>query len=167
VNPRKRRAVRATTVAVAPPAPVPVSTGGIFPVKGAYDFGGADARFGAWRAGHKHQGQDISAVEGTPVVAPKSGVIHWRAYQADGAGYYLVLDVADEDFMYVFMHLRQGSLLVSKGDTVTAGQQIAQVGNTGRSFGAHLHFELWQGVWYGGGDPIDPLPTLKSWQAAG
>jgi murein DD-endopeptidase MepM/ murein hydrolase activator NlpD len=164
VNPRKRRAVRATTVQVAPPAPV-VASSGVFPVQGTYDFGGADARFGAGRQGHTHQGQDIAAAEGTPVVAPKTGTIHWRAYQAAGAGYYLVLDADGEDFMYVFMHLRQGSMLVSKGDHVAAGQQIAQVGNTGRSFGAHLHFEIWQGVWYGGGRPIDPLPILRAWAA--
>ena len=108
---------------------------GIFPVQGPYDFGGKDARFGAARSGHIHQGQDVAAAEGTPLVAPKAGTIHWRAYQAGGAGYYLVLDADGEDFMYVFMHLRQGSLLVSKGDHVAAGQQIGQVGNTGSSSG--------------------------------
>jgi murein DD-endopeptidase MepM/ murein hydrolase activator NlpD len=170
VNPRGRRAVRATTVEVAPPAPAPapaVAGNGIFPVQGAYSFGGPGARFGAARSGHIHQGQDVAAAEGTPLVAPKAGTIHWRAYQAGGAGYYLVLDADGEDFMYVFMHLREGSLLVSKGDHVTAGQQIAQVGNTGSSEGAHLHFEVWEGAWYGGGHPIDPLPILKSWEAAG
>jgi len=167
VNPRGRRAVRATTVEVAPPAPAPAVAGnGVFPVKGPYDFGGRDSRFGASRTGHIHQGQDVAAAEGTPLVAPKSGTIHWRAYQAGGAGYYLVLDADGEDFMYVFMHLRQGSLLVAKGDRVTAGQQIAQVGNTGSSEGPHLHFEVWDGVWYGGGHPIDPLPILKAWEAA-
>ena len=163
VNPRKRRVVRATTVQVAPP-PAVVSEG-VFPVAGSYSLGGAGSRFGASRTGHTHQGQDVAAAEGTPVVAPKAGTIHWRAYQADGAGYYLVLDVDGEDLMYVFMHLRRGSILVSKGDPVAAGQQIAQVGNTGRSFGAHLHFEIWDGVWYGGGRPIDPLPFLRGWAA--
>lgn len=170
INPRGRRAVRATTVAVAPPAPAPdpaVAGNGIFPVRGPYDFGGKDSRFGAPRTGHIHQGQDVAAAEGTPLVAPKAGTIHWRAYQAGGAGYYLVLDADGEDFMYVFMHLRQGSLLVSKGDHVAAGEQIAQVGNTGSSEGPHLHFEVWQGAWYAGGHPIDPRPVLQSWAAAG
>ncbi|MGH2980273.1 MAG: peptidoglycan DD-metalloendopeptidase family protein [Solirubrobacterales bacterium] len=164
VNPRKRRVVRATTVNVAPPATV-VPSDGVFPVAGAYSMGGKDGGFGAPRSGHTHQGQDIAAAEGTPVVAPKAGTVHWRAYQAAGAGYYVVLDANGEDFMYVFMHLRKGSVLVSRGDHVAAGQQIAQVGNTGRSFGAHLHFEVWKGVWYGGGKPIDPLPVLRSWEA--
>jgi murein DD-endopeptidase MepM/ murein hydrolase activator NlpD len=166
INPNKRRLVRATTMEVAQPAPAPAAAAnGVFPVMGAYDFGGADAHFGAPRSGHTHQGQDVAAAEGTPVVAPKAGTIHWRAYQADGAGYYLVLDADGENYMYVFMHLRQGSLLVSKGDHVAAGQQIGQVGNTGRSFGAHLHFEIWDGIWYGGGHAIDPLPILKAWEA--
>jgi murein DD-endopeptidase MepM/ murein hydrolase activator NlpD len=166
VNPRGKRAVRATTVAVAAPAPPAAASAGVFPVKGPYSFGGADGRFGAPRSGRTHQGQDLSAAEGTPVIAPKAGTIHWRAYQAEGGGYYLVLDVDGEDVMYAFMHLRQGSLLVSKGDQVAAGQPIAQVGNTGRSFGAHLHFEIWEGAWYNGGHPIDPLPFLKAWEAA-
>jgi murein DD-endopeptidase MepM/ murein hydrolase activator NlpD len=168
INPRGRKAVRATTVEVAPvaPAPAAVTGNGVFPVQGPYNFGGKDSRFGAPRTGHIHQGQDVAAAEGTPLVAPKAGTIHWRAYQAGGAGYYLVLDADGEDFMYVFMHLRQGSLLVSKGDRVIAGQQIAQVGNTGSSEGAHLHFEVWEGAWYGGGHPIDPLPILKFWEAA-
>jgi murein DD-endopeptidase MepM/ murein hydrolase activator NlpD len=163
INPRGRRAVRATTVE----APAAVTGNGVFPIQGPYDFGGRDSRFGAPRSGHIHQGQDVAAAEGTPLVAPKAGTIHWRAYQAGGAGYYLVLDADGEDFMYVFMHLRQGSLLVSKGGHVAAGQQIAQVGNTGSSSGPHLHFEVWQGAWYAGGHPIDPLPVLQSWEAAG
>ena len=40
------------------------------------------ARFGAGRTGHVHQGQDIVAAEGTPVVTPVAGIVHWRAYQA-------------------------------------------------------------------------------------
>jgi murein DD-endopeptidase MepM/ murein hydrolase activator NlpD len=166
VNPRGKRAVRATTVEVAPPAPPAASSSGVFPVQGPYTFGGAGSRFGAGRTGHTHQGQDVAAAEGTPLVAPKNSTVHWRAYQADGAGYYLVLDVDGEDYMHVFMHLRQGSLLVSKGDHVAAGQPIAQVGNTGGSSGPHLHFEIWEGVWWGGGHPIDPLPVLKAWEAA-
>ena len=63
-------AVAATPVPLVP-APAP-SPGGpaVFPIAGAFDFGGADARFGAGREGHIHEGQDIIAAAGTPVVAP-------------------------------------------------------------------------------------------------
>ena len=134
-----------------------------FPVAGAYGLGGRDARFGAPRAGHTHQGHDISAARGTPVVAPYSGVVSWVRYQRGGAGHYVVLH-ADDDLDYVFMHLRRGSILVAAGQRVVAGEQLGEVGNSGRSFGAHLHFEVWVGGWFEkGGAPVDPLPLLQDW----
>ena len=135
-----------------------------FPVAGPYSLGGEDSRFGAARRGHTHQGQDISAPEGTPVVAPWAGTVEAVKYQAGGAGHYVVLDGDGEDRDYVFMHLRQGSVLVTKGAPVAKGQQLAEVGNTGSSSGAHLHFEIWiDGGWYTGGRPTDPLPFLQAW----
>jgi murein DD-endopeptidase MepM/ murein hydrolase activator NlpD len=145
-----------------PPAPV-VTVSGIFPVQGAYTFGGADARFGAGRTGHVHQGQDIIAAEGTPVVTPVAGIVYWRAYQAAGAGYYVVIR-GDDGRDYAFMHFQAGSTVVEKGQRVAAGQRIASVGNTGDSQGAHLHFEIWPDGWYAdGSQPIDPLPQLLAW----
>lgn len=177
---RLRRSARApgrvALRVVAPPAPAPSAPrstppgattrpGGLFPVQGAYSFGGPDARFGAGRAGHVHQGQDVMAAEGTPLVSPRAGVVYWRAYQAAGAGNYLVIR-ADDGRDLVFMHLRDGSLTVDKGAAVAAGQRIGEVGNTGRSFGAHLHFEIWPGGWYAkGSSPVDPLPQLQAWAA--
>jgi murein DD-endopeptidase MepM/ murein hydrolase activator NlpD len=132
-----------------------------FPVAGAFDWGGPDARFGAKRRGHTHQGQDLAAAAGTPVVAPYRGVVTAVQYQARGAGLYVVLDSADYD--YVFMHLRTGSILVDEGQRVRTGQQLGEVGSTGESSGPHLHFEVWMGAWYAGGHPIDPLPLLQTW----
>lgn len=135
-----------------------------FPVAGAHSLGGPDSRFGAPRKGHDHQGQDITAAEGTPVVAPRGGLITWRAYQAEGAGYYLVLAGEGEPYNYVFMHLQRGSILVDEGDRVRTGQALAKVGNTGSSSGPHLHFEVWHGPWSKGGRPVDPLPRLLAWE---
>jgi murein DD-endopeptidase MepM/ murein hydrolase activator NlpD len=159
-DPAGYRAVRGTTVAVSPPAP---STDHRFPVAGAHNFGGPSARFGASRTGHTHQGQDIMAAQGTPVVAPHAGRVTWVAYQAKAAGYYIVITSAGEPYTYVFMHLQAGSTVVKSGQQVTIGQRIAAVGATGDADGPHLHFEIWDGPWYNGGHPIDPLPFLERW----
>lgn len=139
-----------------------------FPLGGPFTYGGADARFGTQRDGHTHQGQDLPAAEGTPVLAPRGGLIKAVRYQADGAGHYVVLDGAGEQRDYVFMHLRAGSIPVREGQTVRTGQRIGEVGSTGRSSGAHLHFEIWDGGdWYSGGRPVDPLPSLREWARLG
>ena len=138
-----------------------------FPLDGPFTYGGADGRFGAERKGHSHRGQDLAAAEGTPVRAPRGGVVKAVQYQAAGAGHYVVLDGAGEDRDYVFMHLRTGSIPVREGQSVRTGQRIGEVGNTGRSFGAHLHFEVWTGGgWYSGGRAVDPLPLLRAWDPA-
>lgn len=162
-KPAKRR--RAPKPKPAPKAPAPAPTSDhVFPVQGPFSFGGKDSRFGAGRKGHTHQGQDLSAAEGTPLVAPWDSTVEVVKYQAGGAGYYVVLDGNGEDRDYVFMHLRKGSTLVKVGETVRKGQRFAEVGNTGSSSGAHLHFEIWvDGGWYTGGRPIDPLPFLQAW----
>jgi murein DD-endopeptidase MepM/ murein hydrolase activator NlpD len=134
-----------------------------FPIAGAFSWGGADARFGAKRKGHRHQGQDLPAATGTPVVSPHAGVVETVDYQRHGAGNYVVIHSDGERYDYVFMHLRGGSVRVLVGDHVRTGQQLAEVGSTGEASGPHLHFEVWVGGWYVGGHPIDPLPLLKSW----
>ena len=137
-----------------------------FPLSGPFDYGGDGSRFGAPRRGHRHQGQDLAAAEGTTVVAPRGGVVESVQYQAGGAGHYVVLDGEGEDRDYVFMHLRDDSIVVREEQRVRTGQALAEVGNTGRSFGPHLHFEVWVGGWFQrGGEPIDPLPLLRAWDA--
>ena len=134
-----------------------------FPLVGNFPYGDAGSRFGAPRSGHTHQGQDIAAPEGTPVVAPRGGRVTSVAYQAEGAGHYVVVDGAGENRNYVFMHLQAGSIQVKQGQWVRTGKRLGNVGNSGRSFGAHLHFEIWNGPWYGGGEPVDPYHLLRSW----
>lgn len=172
VDPAGNALVRTATASgrsalkVAGVTPVKVGSG-VFPVRGPWSFGGEDARFGAERGERGHQGQDLIAAEGTPLVSPRAGFVYWKAYQGDGAGHYLVIR-GDDGRDYVFMHLKSDSMLVGRQDPVTAGQQIAQVGNTGRSFGAHLHFEIWPTGWYAkGSQPIDPRPDLEAWAASG
>jgi murein DD-endopeptidase MepM/ murein hydrolase activator NlpD len=137
----------------------------VFPIAGAFSWGNEGSRFGAKREGHSHQGQDLAAAEGTPVVAPRGGVVEAVGYQARGAGHYVIVDGEGEDYDYAFMHLQTGSIPVKQGDQVRTGQLIGLVGTTGRSSGPHLHFEIWVGGWYAGGQPIDPLPLLQVWAA--
>ncbi len=149
------------------PSPSPVTGSGTFPILGAFSFGGDDARFGAGRDGHIHQGQDVIAAEGTPLVAPLPGFVYWIAFQEGGAGHYVV-ERADDGRDYVFMHLETGSITVAKGDRLAQGQQFGKVGSTGSSSGPHLHFEIWPDGWYSSktSAPIDPLPQLQAWAAA-
>jgi len=147
------------------PAPAPSPAGpGVFPVAGVFDFGGPGARFGAGRTGHTHEGQDIMAAAGTPVVAPYPGTISRTSFQASGAGEYVVLDATDGRD-YFFAHCARGSTAVTEGATVAAGQPLCRVGATGTTSGAaHLHFEVWNIGWrVAGGHPIDPLPELRTW----
>jgi murein DD-endopeptidase MepM/ murein hydrolase activator NlpD len=156
-----RLALQVTPPPAAAPAP---AVSGIFPVQGAYTMGDG---FGAARSGHSHQGQDLLAAAGTPVVTPVAGVIHWRAYQKGGAGNYVIVR-GDDGRDYAFMHFLDGSTVVEKGQRVAAGQRLASVGSTGYSTGPHLHFEIWPDGWYASKDsrPIDPLPDLLAWASA-
>ncbi len=157
-----RRTVARFPITVTAPAPVAAVSTGVFPIQGAWSFGEG---FGAARKGHLHQGVDVIAAEGTPLVSPVAGSVFFRKIQAGGAGHYLV--IRDRDGVdYVFMHLVAGSERVDRGDLVRAGQAIGRVGSTGDAHGAHLHFELWPGGWYApGSSPIDPLPQLRAWAA--
>jgi peptidoglycan hydrolase-like protein with peptidoglycan-binding domain len=134
-----------------------------FPVPGPHNFGGPDARFGAPRVGHTHQGQDIPAACGQKEVAEETGVLKVNAYQASGAGYYVVIHGALSGTDAVYMHLQAASP-IAVGSNVTVGEVIGKVGDTGDAEGCHLHFERWSAPgWYVGGAPYDPLPELTYW----
>jgi murein DD-endopeptidase MepM/ murein hydrolase activator NlpD len=127
-------------------------------VQGTHDYGTATNAFGG---GREHQGQDILAACGTPVVAALGGEVTLTRFQ-ERAGNYVVIK-ADDGTSQAYMHLLEPAT-VTKGDRVTAGQALGQVGQTGRTTACHLHFELWTTPgWYEGGVAIDPLPLLKAW----
>ena len=130
-----------------------------FPLIGAHDYAEAAARFGGGRG---HQGQDVFADCGTPVVAARGGVVKFREFQS-AAGNYVVIDGARTDVDFAYMHLREAAL-VHVGERVRTGQPIGFVGATGRASGCHLHFEEWSAPgWYSGGSAFDPLPDLRAW----
>jgi murein DD-endopeptidase MepM/ murein hydrolase activator NlpD len=149
---------------------LPLATGAFelvdakFPIRGKHTYGTGIAAFGSQRNGHSHQGQDVFAACGTPLVAARGGVVKLNKFESN-AGNYLVIDGAGTDFDYVYMHLREPSPL-KKGAVVLTGQAIGEVGQTGDATACHLHFEIWTGPgWYTGGQPIDPLAALKLWDA--
>ncbi len=149
------------------PAPTPEPTApssGVFPIRGAYTFGGDGARFGAGRVGRTHEGQDVIGASGLPVVAPLAGEVRYVDYQAAGGGRYIILR-ANNGWDMMFAHCQYASAAVKPGDRVKAGDRLCLVGSTGISSGPHLHFELWPNGWRDspGTKPIDPLPQLKLW----
>jgi murein DD-endopeptidase MepM/ murein hydrolase activator NlpD len=110
-----------------------------------------------YRWGALHAGVDIAAPIGTPIYAAASGVVK-RAGAATGFGLAVYI-LGDDGSVTVYGHVNQ--YFVSAGERVSAGEQIAEVGNRGQSTGPHLHFEVHpHGVMYGGS--IDPVPWLNA-----
>ena len=137
------------TSAPVPGVPSPAQSaaeGAVFPVQGTHSFGGPENRFGAPRNGYYHEGQDVLTAEGTPDVAPYAGDDHAGDQPAEGAGYYAV-EHTPSGFDFMFAHCMANSFPVKAGQSVTAGQQICQAGQTGDATGPHLHFEMWVGGW--------------------
>ena len=138
-------------------------TGGVFPIRGEHDYGNSGSGFGNAR-GRPHNGHDVFAACGTPLVAAVGGKVRYAGYHS-AAGHYIVIDGAEPDQDYVYMHL-QSPPSYATGDTVGTGARIGLVGETGNARGCHLHFELWSAPgWYEGGRPFDPLPQLKAWDS--
>ncbi|HHF3866346.1 TPA: murein DD-endopeptidase MepM [Haemophilus influenzae] len=99
-----------------------------------------------------HKGVDFSVSQGTPVIAPADGTVEKVAYQAGGAGRYVMLRHGRE-YQTVYMHLSKS--LVKAGQIVKKGERIALSGNTGISTGPHLHYEF-----HINGRAVNPL-TVK------
>lgn len=100
-----------------------------------------------------HKGFDIAATEGTPVCASLGGVVIEASTGYNGGyGYKVVVDHGN-GITTVYAHCSK--LLVSVGQRVSTGQVIAKVGNTGRSTGPHLHFEIRVN-----GNYVDPEPYI-------
>ena len=104
--------------------------------------------------GKPHSGNDIAAAEGTPVLAPMEGTVNdaftteetvqWRINFAAIFGECLILRHLDSDGellgFTLYAHGSAGSLQVAKGDSVSQGQVLMNIGSTGQSTGPHLHW---------------------------
>jgi murein DD-endopeptidase MepM/ murein hydrolase activator NlpD len=98
-----------------------------------------------------HCGLDIAARTGTPVLAPADGVVK-RVGTAPDYGKMVVID---HGYGYQTLYAHNSKLFVKVGQRVKRGDQIAAIGNTGRSTGSHLHYEV-----HLNGVPIDPRKFL-------
>lgn len=99
-----------------------------------------------------HAGIDISGPTGTDIVAAEDGVVTSASYMS-GYGYAIIISHGNG---YSTLYGHNSKLLVSKGDTVSKGQHISEMGSTGNSTGPHCHFEVRVN-----GTATDPLPYLK------
>jgi murein DD-endopeptidase MepM/ murein hydrolase activator NlpD len=132
--------------------------GGVSPVPGAV-IGAHFGQYGVWS--RYHTGIDFRAAYGTPIRAVKSGVVLFAGNKGDWAGNHVAVRHGDGR---TTMSSHMSSMAVGSGQTVQAGQVIGYVGQTGRAFGAHLHFELYPaGVRYGDVyKAINPQPWLEA-----
>ncbi|MHB1346104.1 MAG: peptidoglycan DD-metalloendopeptidase family protein [Candidatus Humimicrobiaceae bacterium] len=104
-----------------------------------------------WLGGSSHKGMDIANSMTTPISASATGVVIFSGWQG-GYGKKLVIYHMDK-YTTVYAHLND--IYVNVGDTVKQGQVIAEMGNTGRSTGPHLHYEV-----YVDGVPHNPKEFL-------
>ena len=123
---------------------------------------GAIGEFGAPRSGGRtHEGFDIVASCGAPLVAVRGGRVRSTGYDPVLYGNYLLIHGEGERRSYFYAHLRRPAV-VHGGERVFTGERVGAVGETGnaRTVGCHLHFEI-----HVDGIPVDPEPALRRWDA--
>ncbi|MEK3887964.1 murein hydrolase activator EnvC family protein [Bacillus sp. FSL K6-3431] len=143
-----------SNVSKGPSVGKPPVTSGLFmkPANGYYSSGfGYRASFGGM-----HYGTDIAASGTVPIVAAAAGVVIRSEFSPSyGNVVYISHHLEGKTYTTVYAHM--SSLSVSSGASVSKGQQLGYMGNTGQSFGQHLHFELHLGPWNGAkSNAVDP-----------
>ncbi len=121
--------------------------GYIWPAKGVFTSG-----YGR-RWGRMHRGIDIAAPIGTPIMAAAPGEVIFSGWNSGGFGNLVKVRHPDGSVTY---YAHNNRLLVRQGEYVEQGQQIAEMGSTGRSTGPHLHFE----IRVGGTNAVNPVALL-------
>ncbi|HEY5970452.1 MAG TPA: M23 family metallopeptidase [Pseudoxanthomonas sp.] len=112
-------------------------------------FGGRANPIGG--GGQFHKGIDFEADVGDPVLSVADGVVSFAGIKG---GYGNVVDV-DHGNGYITRYAHNSRLVVKVGDLVRVGQEVAKAGSTGRSTGAHVHFEVWEN-----GNVVNPRKFL-------
>jgi murein DD-endopeptidase MepM/ murein hydrolase activator NlpD len=130
----------------------------VFPVRAQVDWGDAADRFGASRSGHMHEGQDMFAPAGTPLVAIRDGRVV-ETGDDGGRGNYIAIWSPEARHTFLYLHMLHPTRL-REGEPVRMGERVGSVGCTGSCWGDHLHFEVRDGRGTTGA-PHDPLGMLK------
>jgi murein DD-endopeptidase MepM/ murein hydrolase activator NlpD len=140
------------TVSDEPPSII-VTGDWVCPVQGPVSF---TDTFGAPRGGHTHKGVDMFAATGTPLVAVVGGSLF---FQSDNLGGLAAYVTGGDGTTYYYAHLND---YVGGNRSVSTGELIGHVGNTGDASGgpSHLHFEIRPGG--PNGAAIDPTPTVAA-----
>jgi murein DD-endopeptidase MepM/ murein hydrolase activator NlpD len=131
-----------------------------YPIRGRHADRGPIGTFGVGRnGGRTHEGFDVNAACGTPLVAARGGRVVRSGYDPVLYGNFVIVRGARTRRDYWYTHMKNTTRL-RVGDEVRTGQRIGSVGDTGnaRSIGCHLHFEI-----HSRGRPIDPAPELRAW----
>ena len=134
--------------------------GHTFPVDGSHGLRGNVGTFGAPRTGGRiHEGFDVTAACGTPLVAVRAGTVLRSAYDPALKGHFVVIKGRSERRTYLYAHLTRAAP-VRVGQKIRAGRRLGTVGQTGNaaSTPCHLHIEV-----RSRGDLLDPGPLLSSW----
>jgi murein DD-endopeptidase len=108
--------------------------------------------YGEPRGDHTHSGIDFKAPEGTPVRTARGGVVVRTDWNYSYNGHCVEIDMGG-GYAEIFLHLNSIATGVSSGASLSAGALVGEVGNTGRSYSAHLHYQINDENDY----PIDPL----------
>lgn len=110
------------------------------------------------RNGRMHEGIDLVPGAGAPIQSIADGTVRIATEAGGNYGVTVYIDheIDGQIITSHYSHMQYGSLRVKTGDKVKVGDIVGKVGNTGRSYGAHLHFELILN-----GAKIDPLPWLQ------
>ena len=126
-----------------------------FPINGVYRFtSGFGFRLDPFSKVRKmHNGVDFAAARGTNIVATADGSVKFSGWRAG----YGKLVVISHSFGFETWYAHNSRNFVKKGQRVSRGDHIADMGNTGRSTGVHLHYEIRKR-----GEPINPMVYLKA-----
>lgn len=129
------------------PFSMPVNT----PVRYTSGFGGRNDPFG--RGFRRHEGQDLAGAYGAPILATADGVVTYAGWES---GYGRLVKIR-HDFGIETRYAHLSQIRVNVGDRVSRGERIGDMGNSGRSTGTHLHYEIRIG-----GEAINPMTFIKA-----